>query len=73
MFLRNKESRSKKADIPLPRIFLDHPDDEAMNLCVFICTNLEDISVEKVHHYIHDKLLLRIASSLIDKEANEKK
>ena len=70
MFLRN-ESRSRKTDIPLPRIFLDYSD-EAINLRAFIRTNLEDISVEKVHHYIHDKLFLRIASSFMDREANEK-
>jgi len=63
MFLRN-ESRSQKTDIPLPRKFLDYPD-EAINLRAFIRTNLEDITVEKVHHYIHDKLLLQIASSWI--------
>ena len=39
VFLRN-ESRSKKTDIPLPRIFLDYPD-EAIKLRAFICTNLE--------------------------------
>ena len=71
VFLRN-ESRSKKTDIPLPRIFLDYPD-EAINLRAFICTNIEEIYVKKVHHYIHDKILLWIASSCIDREANEKK
>ena len=42
-------------------------------LLAFIYTNLEDISVERVHHYIHDDILLRIVSSFIDREENEKK
>ena len=71
MFLRN-ESRSKNTEIPLPQIFIDYPD-EAINLRAFICTNLVNIYIEKVHHYIHDKILLWIASSCIDREANEKK
>ena len=50
-------------DIPLPQIFI-YFQDEALDLRAFICTNLQEISVEKVHHYIHDKLLLRIASFL---------
>ena len=59
-------------DIPLPQIFI-YFQDEALDLRAFICTNLQEISVEKVHHYIHDKVLLCTASIFIDKEANEKK
>ena len=67
MFLRN-DARSKKTEVSLPRMLVNFLD-ETLELRAFIRKNLEDISVEKVHFYIHDKLLVRIASSFLDKEA----
>ena len=54
MFLRN-DARSKKTEVPLPRMLVDFPD-ETLELHAFIRKNSEDISVEKVHFYIYDKL-----------------
>jgi len=63
-FLRNR-ARSAKTAIPLPRMLIDFPE-EAQELRTFIRTNLEEMSVEKVHRYIHDIWLYEITKSFLD-------
>ena len=51
MFFRNESLDPKILTFRFHGYFIDYPD-EAINSLAFINTNLEYISVERVHHYI---------------------
>ena len=54
---------------PLPLLPLDNPE-EAFAIRTFVRKNLDDITVEKMHLYIKDVIIPRIASNFLD-QTNE--
>ena len=65
MFVREKRYREKKFN--LPPLLLDNPD-AVVAIKEHIRKNLDGISVENVHEYIHDKVLPIIAGYFLDRD-----